>query len=228
MGMLLPDEEPEAGPWREIPILELVGHLRRAAGAPAGRPVVVAVDGRSASGKSTLAARLHAAVPRSAMVSTDDIAWHHSFFDWGDLLSTGVLEPVRRDEPVSYRPPAWDERGRAGAVQVPGGVELLLVEGVGAGRRALAPLVDVVVWVQADVQEAERRGLARDLATDDHGGPEHVLAFWHEWQAQERPFLADERPWDRASVIVAGTSPPPCEDGHVAVAPPVGARDASG
>lgn len=228
MGMLLPDEEPAVGPWREIPILELVDRLRRAAGAPAGRPIVVAVDGRSASGKSTLAARLHAAVPRSAMVSTDDIAWHHSFFDWADLLAAGVLEPVRRGEPVSYRPPAWEERGRTGAVQVPGGIELLLVEGVGAGRRSLAPLVDVVVWVQADVQEAERRGLARDLVTDDHGGPEKVIAFWHEWQAQERPFLADERPWDRAGVIVAGTAPPECADGHVAVAPPRGERDAPG
>jgi hypothetical protein len=40
-------------------------------------------------------------------------------FDWADLLAHGVLEPVRRGEGVSFRPPAWRERDRAGAIEVP-------------------------------------------------------------------------------------------------------------
>lgn len=218
--MTLPAEEPHAGPWREVPLAELVEQLLGGGAAPTGRPAVLAVDGRGASGKSTLARQLEAAVPRSAMVSTDDIAWHHSFFDWAELLAMGVLEPVRRGEAVSFRPPAWDERGRPGAVEVPAGLDLLVVEGVGAGRRELAPWLDAVVWVQADVVEAERRGLARDLAAGEHGSAEAGLAFWHEWMAEELPFLADQRPWERAQAIVAGTPSQPCRDGHVLVAAP--------
>jgi hypothetical protein len=54
-------------------------------------------------------------------VSTDDIAWHHGFFDWDGLLVEGVLTPTARGEAVSFRPPALVERGREGAVEVSAG-----------------------------------------------------------------------------------------------------------
>lgn len=227
MGMRLPVEEPEAGPWRQVELTELVDLLLRAA-APVGRPAVVAVDGRSASGKTTLARRLCSEVQRSALVSTDDVAWHHSFFGWDDLLATGVLEPARRGEAVRYRPPAWGERGRDGAIGVPSGLDLLVVEGVGCGRRRLAPLLDAVVWVQSDVAEAERRGLARDIASGANGTAEQTTAFWEEWGVEEQAVLAEERPWERACVVVAGTPPWPCDDRHVVIAPaPVPASGAA-
>ncbi len=78
--MTLGPDEPAAGLWRAVALEELVACIRRAAGAPRGRPAVVAIDGRGGAGKSTLAQRLHVAVTPSAVVHTDDVAWHHSFF----------------------------------------------------------------------------------------------------------------------------------------------------
>ena len=219
--MELHDGEPEAGPWRTVALGELVSVLERAAPAATGRPRVVAVDGRGGSGKSTLAAALHAAVPACAVVGTDDVAWHHSFFGWADLLADGVLGPVRRGQGVSYRPPAWDERGRDGAIEVPAGLDLVLVEGTGAGRAELTHLVDAVVWVRCDAIEAERRGIERDVV-EGVGDAEQARRFWDEWQAQEVPFLAAQRPWERACAVVDGTPPTPPPAGHVVLAlPPV-------
>jgi hypothetical protein len=163
--------------------------------AALGRPRVLAVDGRSGSGKSTLVDRLAATVPGVAVVHTDDVAWHHDFFDWADLLVDGVLVPWRAGRDVAYRPPPWDARGRPGAITVPSGAPLLVVEGVGAGRRAFAPYLDALVWVQTDRAVATRRGLQRD------GGD---VTFWDEWEARERPFLAADRPWARADLVVNG------------------------
>ena len=67
-----------------------------------------------------------AAVQATAVVHTDDIAWSHSRFGWADL-ALRVLEPVHARASVSFRPPAWDERGRVGAIVVPSGTQLLLV-----------------------------------------------------------------------------------------------------
>lgn len=170
-------------------------------GSPAGRPSVLAVDGRSASGKTTLAARLADAVPGTTVVHTDDIAWHHSVFDWVDLMVEGVLEPVRRGEAVSYRPPEWDERGRSGAIEVPAGQRLVIVEGVGAGRRELTDLLDGVVWVETPRETRDRRDDERMAAGDVS------RETYESWMAEEEPFVAEQGTWERAFAIVDGTSP---------------------
>jgi uridine kinase len=220
MFLTLPPGEPAAGPWRVAPVAELVQLLFRAAAPVEGRPRIVAVDGRGGGGKSTLAAQLHAAVGGSAVVHTDDVAWHHSFFDWSELLAEHVLEPLRRGEAVRYRPPGWQAKGRLGAIEVPEGLELVLVEGVGAGRRELTRLLDAVVWVQSDFAEAERQGIARDVAAATDADLEALTRFWHEWMAQEIPFVAAQRPWERADVVVRGTSATAHDPAVVALASP--------
>jgi hypothetical protein len=203
---LLP-EEPDAGPWRVEPFADFLGRLLAAAGAPDGsRPRILAVDGRSGGGKTTLATRIVEAVPRSAMVHTDDIAWWHARFDWAPLLAEGVLEPVRRGEAVAFRPPAWETRGREGAVEVPGGCDLVVVEGIGSSRVALGPLVDASVWVQSDIVDARERCIARD------GGTEEASRFFDDWASEEEPFLANDRPWERANEIVAGQRAVPYDE----------------
>jgi hypothetical protein len=165
------------------------------------RPVVLAVDGRSSSGKTTLAARLRHAVTGSAVVHTDDIAWWHSRFGWADLLVEGILTPSRSGRAVSFRPPPWDERQRQGTIEVPAGCLLLIIEGVGAARRESAHLIDGTIWVQSDEGETERRNLARVGQPGESPSERHM----RDWMAEEVPFLADQRPWERADLIACGT-----------------------
>ena len=113
--MRLHPEETEAGPWRRVGDAELAALV-----APLladGRGVLL-VDGRSGSGKSTIAGRL-ADLLGGAVVHSDDLAWHHDAFAWDDLARDHVIEPWRRGEAVDYRPPGWVARGREGSVTVP-------------------------------------------------------------------------------------------------------------
>jgi hypothetical protein len=125
---------------------------------------------------------------------TDDIARHHSFFDWNDLLADSVLAPVRDGRPCPTALRRGRTGGRPGAIDVPAGLDVVFVEGNGACRTELSHLVDAVVWVQSDGREAKRRALARDV---EHGGaPEAVQAeaFWDEWMAEETPLLRQRPP----------------------------------
>lgn len=88
---------------------------------------MVAVDGRSTSGKTT-------------------------------------LRPFRAWAAVRYRPPAWDERDRVGAIVVPAGTPVLLVEGVGSSRAALTPWLDAAVWLHVDLDTRYRRDAVRVAA----------------------------------------------------------------
>ena len=213
MIMELEPDEPAAGPWRAMPVSDLVDRLHAAAGDHRGRPRIVAVDGRGGAGKTTLVTRLQAHVPDSAVVHTDDVAWHHAYFDWGGLLAEHVLEPLRRGAAVDYRPTAWAERDRPGSITVPAGLDTVFVEGTGVVRAALAPLLDASVWIQVDRSEAARRLLDRD--GDAPAQRRHMEA----WDIEERPFLLAEQPWHHATLVVAGS--PILENAsttHVAVA----------
>ena len=181
-------------------VIESLSRLGTAA-RTGDRIMVLAMDGRSSSGKTTLAARVQAAVTGSAVVHTDDIAWWHSRFGWADLLIDGILMPAHQGQPVSFRPPSWAEHGRGGTIDVPAACPLLIIEGVGVGRREAARLIDALIWVQSDRAEAERRSLAR---VGKRGGPKTVQDL-REWMAEEEPFLAGQRPWERADLVVAGT-----------------------
>jgi uridine kinase len=150
--MVLGEGEPHAGPWRVAKLSEFAAVVLGAVSGSGQRPPVVALDGRSSSGKTTLARRLEAAVPGAVTVHTDDIAWWHSRFAWEELLTTAVLEPLHQRRAVSFRPPAWDERGRRGTIDASPDAALVIIEGVGAGRRETSHLVDAVVWVQADLR----------------------------------------------------------------------------
>ena len=190
--------ETEATGWRAVPVTDVVRRLRDAAPGVTGRPRVIAVDGRGGAGKTTLAERLRTVVPNSAVVHTDDIAWHHAYFDWGALLRDHVLRPLHRGEAVDFRPDAWIARDRPGSITVPAGLEFVWIEGTGIIREELAPWLDASVYLQGDLREQERLLSARD--GDSAEQQEHVA----DWLREELPFMLRERPWARATVIVAG------------------------
>ena len=96
-----------------------------------------------------------------------------------------------------------------GSIDVPAGCPLLIRKGDGAGRREVTHLIDALIWVQSDEREAERRALARAGNLDvidsanmpgDGSAPAHA-----EWMAEETPFNADQRPWERADLVACGT-----------------------
>jgi len=217
--MSLPTGEPAAGSWQAVRTSELMQLVAAATRVPSARPRVLAVDGRGGSGKSTLAERLRREATRSALLHTDDLAWHEPLFGWGHLLAR-ALESLRRGEPVRFQPPAWARHGREGAIEVPGGLDLVIVEGTGASQREVAALADTAIWVQADFAEAERRGIERDVAEGVNGDREQAIAFWRDWMAAELRFFDEQRPWERADVIVAGTPTIPLGADEWAVARP--------
>ena len=183
--------------WSVVGIGELGEQVRRAAGA--ARPAVVAVNGHSSSGKSTLAPRLAAVLPDAAVLHTDDLAWNHGVFSWDALLRDDVLPEVRAGRPVSYRPPGWVAHQRDGSVELPGGLQFLVLEGVGASQPSVADLLDVVLWVETD----EPTRLARDLVRVLENG-EMPPEDYTSWMAEENAYVTAARPWEHATFVVNG------------------------
>ena len=185
------------GTWR---IVDVVAALTGPSGVHHGGPFILGIDGRSSSGKTSLANRVHAAIVPSSVVHTDDIAWRHSRFGWDDLIIEAVLGPLREGKAAHYRPPAWEHGHRPGAIDISAGDPLVIVEGVGVGRRELSQYIGALLWVESDPSEVEERE-ARRVADG-----ELDKAAQDAWMQEEVPFLNAQRPWERATLIGSGTA----------------------
>lgn len=156
---------------------------------PSCGPVrLVAVDGHAGSGKSTFAGRLAAALGGAPVLHLDDLASHAELFAWTERLRAQVTGPLSRGEPARYAPYDWTSR-TFGPPRTLDPAPVILIEGVGAGRRALRPLLAHLFWMDLDAEEAWERGRRRDGTA--------LSAFWDDWTAAETAhFSADpSRPW---------------------------------
>lgn len=161
---------------------------------PSCGPVrLVGIDGHAGSGKSTLATRLAAALGGAPVLRLDDIASHDALFAWPDRLRSQVLAPLSRGEVAHYETYDWHARRFDGTRQLPP-ADVVLVEGVGAGRRALRPWLATLVWMELAPEAAWARGRERDgVAQRD---------FWDGWiPAERKHFGADpSRPFAKELV----------------------------
>jgi uridine kinase len=173
-------------------ITRITAALRRAA-PRGGRTRVVAIDGRSGAGKTSLAAGLSGRL-NAPVVSLEDLYGGWDGLERGiDLLVSTVLEPLAAGE--AARVPRYDWAGgewAAPVVMQPPSV--LIVEGVGAGARRAASFESLLVWLEVPAPVRKLRALGRDGET--------FAPYWDQWAAQEDLMLTRERTPDRADVII--------------------------
>jgi uridine kinase len=162
------------------------------------RPAIVAINGHSASGKTSLSWRLADALPQCSVLHTDDLAWHHGVFSWDELLTNDVLPVLRDRQALHYRPPAWIGRSRDGAITLDGDRDFVIIEGVGASQSSVRPELDVIIWVETPQSARKSRDASRIAAG------ETSAASYVRWMVEENTYMAAEGPWEFADLIVDG------------------------
>lgn len=161
----------------------------------AGR--LVCVDGPAGSGKTTLASALvrDIGVRHTSVLHMDDVYEGWTGLDAGMATMSSVVDALRVGGPGRYRRYDW-HAGAYAEEHLVEPVDVLVVEGVGAGGSAYDDAITCLVWVETPSDVRLRRGLERD----GEGARDHWLAF----RAQEEAMFVRERTRDRADVVVDG------------------------
>jgi uridine kinase len=189
-----------AGRWRE-------------AQPEAGSPLVIAIDGHGAAGKSTIAG-IAAAATGATLLHTDDffagpgqpapaggtVASPQQagqalgrYYDWR-RLRVQALMPLYERRAVSFRRFDWDRgSGLDGTVRAAPG-DLIILEGVFSAAPVLSDLVSRSVLVETP--EAERLARLRGRVPPDE---------WDDnWLAAERAYFSLVRPPSSFDLVVRG------------------------
>jgi len=178
-------------------------------------PLLIALDGRSGAGKTTLARSLSASVA-AAVVAADDFyaggsndVWLRrsprerveGVLDWARLRDV-ALTPLLARQPASWHPldfqpdvgwPGW----KSHLVTVEP-ADVVLLDGAYSSRPELADLIDFAVLVEAP--ELTRRERIRQREGDQ------TAERWHRaWDAAEHLYFNDIRPRTSFDHIVQGT-----------------------
>ena len=157
---------------------------------------LVGVDGCGGAGKTTFAARLSRAAHDAPVVHTDDFASFDEPTQWWPRMLQELVEPLLRGEPASYRPYDWVRRRPSEGTLTVQPAPLVVIEGVGATRRAWRDALVRRIWIDAPREERLRRGVERD--------GEQMREFWTWWMAEEDDYVRAEQPLAHADFVVDG------------------------
>ena len=162
---------------------------------------IIAIDGPAGAGKSTLAHRLAGAFPSSkiTIIHMDDL-----YAGWEDALTptlTKSLEfnisyPASQGKTIEFRKYDWFAKkfGDFQRIELP---ELLILEGVGSGQRAVRKYLDQLIWIDIDPEV----GLSRVI----HRDGDYIETEMRIWQMRESEHFRSDNTRDCATVRIDGT-----------------------
>ncbi|CAN7410314.1 hypothetical protein LJR027_002438 [Terrabacter sp. LjRoot27] len=187
-------------PPREEHVAAVVS-LALAAQARCGDVVVIAIDGPSGAGKTTLARGIELALAPSGPVAV--VHMDHLYPGWDGLaqapglLTTQVLEPLSRGARAAYRMWSWVREEWSGTREVPP-CRFLVVEGCGSSVEPAGSYAAVSVFVDADTALRMRRGIERD--------GEAYRPQWQRWADQEAALFSADATRERADLVLDTSS----------------------
>lgn len=182
-----------------------VAAAARRAAPRSGSTCVIAIDGRSGAGKTSLAAGLRSELS-APVVTLEDLYGGWDGLERGiDLLVSEVLEPLSAGR--AARVPRYDwvtaTWGTHWVLEPPG---MLIVEGVGSGARRAAAYESLVAWLEVPAAVRKKRAIDRDGET--------FSPHWDMWAAQEDAMLAREHTPDRADLVITAADLPDASSSH--------------
>jgi uridine kinase len=153
----------------------------------------IGVDGKGATGKTTLAAQVAAALPDSVVVHIDDFA-RPDVRGWElDRFVRQVLQPLLAGRPGRYQRWEFDRNVGAKWITVPAGVPVI-VEGVSATDERLGVPWDFTIWVEVPYELRLARAFQRD-------GAEMMERWLTDWMPSEDAYEQAQRPAERVDLV---------------------------
>lgn len=153
---------------------------------------IIAIDGRSGAGKTSLATAIAQRLD-APILTVDEMCPGWDGLAAVPALLAATLKPLAHGRPGRYRRYDWVKGALAEVVEV-AATPWLVVDGVGSGSRACRPWLSYLIWLEADRVLRKHRALARDGAA--------FARVWDRWAQQEDQLFGRERTVAAADAVL--------------------------
>lgn len=165
-----------------------------------GATRIVSIDGPAGAGKTTLARKLkeYFAQLEVAVVHMDDLyeGWDNALnSSFARTLEFGIVLPVSSGKSFEYRKFDWLSKS-FGEMQKHPLPDLLILEGVGSGQKAIRKYLDHLIWIEVPAEVGLNRVLRRD--------GDYIETEMRIWQMRESEHFKSENTRDCATIRVDG------------------------
>lgn len=161
---------------------------------------IIAIDGPAGAGKSTLASRISSVFPSSntTIIHMDDL-----YSGWDDALTATLTKnleqnialPASQGKSIEFRKYDWlgKKFGDFHRINTP---ELLILEGVGSGQKAIRKYLDQLIWIDIEPEIGISRVLQRD--------GDYIETELRVWQMRESEHFRGDNTRDCATIRIDG------------------------
>ncbi len=171
---------------------------------------LVAIDGHSAAGKTSLAREIEKSFADVKVVPMDDFyrvmeskererldvaSGYELYYDW-QRLEQEVLQPLSQEQPSHYHSYDWSRNKLSEKTTTVQPLGVVIVEGCYALRPELQYYYQVKILVETSAEKRLERQLKRANASKE---------WLEKWDAAERYYLENYKPHDYADLIVPGS-----------------------
>ncbi|GMU19841.1 MAG: hypothetical protein AMXMBFR12_10320 [Candidatus Babeliales bacterium] len=170
------------------------------------QPLLIGIDGRPGSGKTTVAIKLEEALHAQAIYLDEffipqeqwpkDAKPQFPFFYFRYQEFVEGVKALASGKPFSYFTYDWETNGLSKQVKVINPEGIIIVEGVSALNAELAPLYDKRIWVASDHTSEFAAIASREN--------EKNLDLWKNIYLPSVEIYCKQKPWQQADIIYAG------------------------
>ncbi|OCS90481.1 uridine kinase family protein [Caryophanon latum] len=166
------------------------------------RPLIIAIDGCSGAGKTTLATYIEQQLPNVTIISTEDfivpLAQQEdtvdAALDWRRLKEQVILPLAKKKAAKYWRYDPTEPTMQQWLHIAPQGI--IVIEGSFSTCLALAPYYDLKIWVETPILERYKRLVEKD--------GEEMKAYWQDYLPKEVYYIQTYLPHRYADVVFVG------------------------
>lgn len=152
--------------------------------------VLIGIDGRGGSGKTTLALLIKDQFPNTKIITTDD--FYNEKINKIDetLLKEKLLIPLSKKLPTTYL--EFDGKVKKPRTVTPLG--LIIIEGVYSIHSLIDNFYNLTIWIESDIEKVNQRVQKRDGFFDRNWDKLH--------RPNEDKYIIKDEPQKRADIVV--------------------------